>query len=220
MTTVKIPSNGLSLEGRFRPVGREGAGGAVICHPHPRFGGSMNNNVVSALESALSAAGYSTLAFNFRGVGRSQGEYDDMRGETDDVISAWAWLAGQAGTDPSGMVLAGYSFGGYMALRAAARLIEAQRAGELPPPLRPPASLLLVSPMPGPPGWEGEVELLWQDPPPARIITGEYDEVCAPAFARGLARRLDAKLKVILGGDHFYFEGEDEIGRWVGEVRD
>ena len=214
MKNLTIPSGDLMLEARFRPAGTASPA-AVICHPHPQFGGSMDNNVVYALDAALSAAGYSTLCFNFRGVGESEGRYDGMDGEVDDVIAAWAWLAARPEADPARMALAGYSFGGYLALRAAARLIEAREMEELRGRAQSPANLLLVSPMPGPPGWEREVRPLWSEQPPAAIITGEFDDICAPAFAQELATRLVARLTVIPGGDHYYVGREREIAKWV-----
>ena len=216
MKNISIPSGDLSLEARFRSAGPDAAGpAAVICHPHPEFGGSMDNNVVFALEAALSAAGFSTLCFNFRGVGGSEGRYDNMQGEVDDAIAAWQWLADRPETEPSRMTLAGYSFGAYIAIRAASRLIEAREMEESSGQAQPPAAIRLVSPMPGPPGWEQEVGPLWSEQPSAKILTGEFDDICTPTFARGLADRLAADLAVIPGGDHFYAGREREIAKWI-----
>ena len=66
-----------SLEGLLRPQSQKA--GVVICHPHPLYGGNMYNNVVSAIEDGYAAQGFSTLIFNFRGVGSSQGEYDEVK---------------------------------------------------------------------------------------------------------------------------------------------
>ncbi|HUJ68655.1 MAG TPA: hypothetical protein VLW86_03985, partial [Syntrophorhabdales bacterium] len=83
---------------RLEGVLHEGAGrgGSVICHPHPLYGGSMWNDVVEAMEEGFSKAGFSTLRFNFRGVGGSTGRYDDGKGETEDLVAACRFLKGVA----------------------------------------------------------------------------------------------------------------------------
>lgn len=96
------------------------AGCAIICHPHPLQGGSMTNKVVTTLERTLLELGLATVRFNFRGVGASAGTYDHGDGETDDALAIAAWLARVRPHDA--LWLAGFSFGSYVALRAAAQL--------------------------------------------------------------------------------------------------
>ena len=81
---------------RLEGVLHEGAGigGAVMCHPHPLYGGSMWNGVVDAMEEGFSKAGFTTLRFNFRGVGRSTGRFDEGAGETEDLVAACRFLKG------------------------------------------------------------------------------------------------------------------------------
>ncbi len=99
----------------------------VVCHPHPLFGGAMTNKVVYTLAASALKADYATARFNFRGVGKSTGLYDEARGETDDALAVEAWLRAQlalvSGQDAATLplVLAGFSFGAYVALKAAAR---------------------------------------------------------------------------------------------------
>ena len=88
--TVSIPGSEVTLEGRLLP-GAAGPG-VVITHPHPRFGGSMNNNVVYAAERAFHSRGWATLCFNFRGVGRSTGSYGGGEAEVADVAAALGFL--------------------------------------------------------------------------------------------------------------------------------
>ncbi|HOJ43284.1 MAG TPA: CocE/NonD family hydrolase, partial [Syntrophorhabdaceae bacterium] len=95
--------------------------GVVICHPHPLYGGSMNNNVVNALENGFYERGFTTLKFNFRGVGRSEGVYDEGIGEMDDVICAVNFLK-ETLKDNASILLAGYSFGAWVSIRAALEL--------------------------------------------------------------------------------------------------
>ena len=117
-------------EERLEGMLREGAGkgGVVICHPHPLYGGSMWNNVVDALETGFFEAGFSTLRFNFRGVGASSGRYDEGEGETRDVEAACRHLEEHTGGGGR-FVLAGYSFGAWVAARAACIY-----RGSAPPP--------------------------------------------------------------------------------------
>ena len=89
----------------------DAAPGAVICHPHPMYGGSMDNNVVEAIIAAMWRRGYATLRFNFRGVGASEGEYDGGEGEAEDARAAVEFLAAQPDIDRGAIALAGYSFG-------------------------------------------------------------------------------------------------------------
>lgn len=107
------------------------AGVAIICHPHPLQGGTMHNKVVTILERALLELGLATVRFNFRGVGRSEGVHDDGAGETDDVMAIAGWLRQARAGDA--LWLAGFSFGAYVALRAAPRVEPAQLILVAPP---------------------------------------------------------------------------------------
>jgi uncharacterized protein len=91
---------------------------AVICHPHPLFGGTLQNKVVHTLAKTLRAGGAATLRFNFRGVGASEGTHDNGIGETLDALAAVTWV--RARWPGAQLVLAGFSFGGAVAIRAAA----------------------------------------------------------------------------------------------------
>ena len=91
-------------------------GVAVLCHPHPLHGGTMDNKVVQTLARAFVQLGYRAVRFNFRGVGRSQGQWDDGVGEVDDALAVVAACRDAAAP----LVLAGFSFGGYVAAQAAA----------------------------------------------------------------------------------------------------
>ncbi len=117
MSTRRITiASDVNLEAIVSEPGR--AGGAVICHPHPLFGGSMHNNVVEALEEGFELSGLATLRFNFRGVGESEGTYDEGNGEIKDVIAACTFMRKLIEPDAR-LVLAGYSFGAWVASRAA-----------------------------------------------------------------------------------------------------
>jgi len=100
-----------------RPPSGDEQGVAVVCHPHPLHGGTMHNKVVHTLARAFVSGNIATLRFNFRGVGSSEGQYDDGRGEVDDVLAAVDWMAARRPGLP--VWLGGFSFGGAMAIRAA-----------------------------------------------------------------------------------------------------
>src|SRR5262245_43320463 len=102
-------------------------GTAVVCHPHPQHGGTMGNKVVQTLARAVLQLGWRSVRFNFRGVGASQGGWDNGVGEIDDALAVIE--AQRDGTAP--LLLAGFSFGGYVASQAALRLPEGAKAAQL-----------------------------------------------------------------------------------------
>lgn len=104
----------------------------VICHPHPLYGGNMENKVVTTVFRAFQAMGATVVRFNYRGVGQSEGSYGDAVGETDDLISVCEWLRQK---DPNlTLWLVGFSFGCYIAARAANEL-HAQQLITIAPPV-------------------------------------------------------------------------------------
>lgn len=117
---VTFPSGELSLEGEWHPPPGQGPfPTVVVCHPHPQYGGSMDNNVVYSVCLALTEKDIAALRFNFRGVGVSQGTYASGEGEAEDVTAALSYIASQPHVDPARLGLCGYSFGAGVALRAA-----------------------------------------------------------------------------------------------------
>ena len=143
MTTVTdLPASGQSLSlllpgaaGAIEVMlsaPRETARGfAVICHPHPLFGGAMSNKVVYTLASCAQKAGLYALRFNFRGVGRSEGAHDQGLGETDDVLTLVGWMRQHLPDAP--LVLMGFSFGAFVSLRAAAQARPVAQVSIAPP---------------------------------------------------------------------------------------
>lgn len=98
-------------------------GGLLVCHPHPLYGGTMDNKVVTTLAAAGNDVGLAALRFNFRGVGASAGAHDEGRGEAEDCQLLADWL--RAELDGLPLLLAGFSFGGFVALRAQAVIAPA-----------------------------------------------------------------------------------------------
>lgn len=106
-------------------------GVALICHPHPLHGGSMQNKVVTTAERALRELGLRTLRFNFRGVGQSQGVFDEGNAESEDVLLIARWL--RSVRPGEAIFLVGFSFGAYVAIKAAAQIAPVQLISLAPP---------------------------------------------------------------------------------------
>jgi uncharacterized protein len=172
---------------RDEPVsGKPRHGMAVIAHPHPLFGGTMDNKVVQTLARAFVQAGWTALRFNFRGVGASQGEHDEGRGELDDML---ALIAAEAPEGP--LALAGFSFGSFVASRAAQTLWAA----------RPIEKIVLV----GTAASRFDVATL---PTEAHdltlVIHGEHDDTVPLASVMDWARPQSLPVTVVPGGSHFF----------------
>ena len=203
--TLRIPGPAGDLEAAQEPQSDSAAqcaSYAVICHPHPLYGGTMHNKVVTTLARALQAAGMPTLRFNFRGVGASAGVYDEGRGETDDAAAVADWGARRW---PGGrLVVAGFSFGAYVALRLA-RQRPLERLITVAPPLQ-------------------RFDFSDLSPPacPWLIVQGDADELVDASgvihWAEGLMPR--PHLVVLPGGGHFFHGRLQELSDAViGEIR-
>ena len=165
-------------------------GVALVCHPHPQHGGTLDNKVVQTLARALLQLGYRAVRFNYRGVGASAGAWDEGRGEVDDasaVIDALRDEGAAPGAAPTPLVVAGFSFGGYVASQAAARLPEGAKAERL----------VLV----GPSTQKQQVALV---PADTLVIHGELDDVVPLAATLDWARPQSLPVVVVPGGGHFF----------------
>jgi len=161
----------------------EGAlrGIALIAHPHPLQGGTLDNKVVQTLAKTFAAIGYAAVRFNFRGVGLSEGQFDDGIGETDDALAALAAAKLEFGELP--VALAGFSFGSYVQTRVA-HAITAER-------------LVLI----GPAVKRFPIETV---PPDTIVIHGEEDDVVALADVLAWARPQQLPIMVFPGCGHFF----------------
>lgn len=134
-TNMLLPGPGGALEAICDvPEGLPRAAGviAVIAHPHPQHGGTMHNKVVTMLDRSLRELGAMTVRFNFRGVGQSEGKFDDGNGEVEDLLAVAQWA--QKAQPEATLWLAGFSFGAYMAMRAV-RLLPAKQLILVAPPV-------------------------------------------------------------------------------------
>ncbi len=158
----------------------------VICHPHPLYGGTMDNKVVHTISRALHHLNISTVRFNFRGVSDSHGTHDDGRGETDDTLFVADWAVRQLGGRK--LWLAGFSFGAWVAMRAAARRTCARLITVAPPVQR---FAIMEEPQP---------ECPWL------IIQGAADElVNCDAVVEWVNQLLPGpELVVLSDADHFF----------------
>jgi alpha/beta superfamily hydrolase len=161
--------------------------GVVITHPHPLYGGTMRNPVVETLQNIYQKHGYGTLRFNFRGVGNSQGRYDNGAGEQDDVRAAIAFVRHKA---LPVVDLAGYSFGAW---------VNARVAAEKRLPIE---CMLMVSPPVGFIEFENTTALSCLN----LVVTGSRDDIAPAHRIRELlpAWNPDAQFEVVDGCDHFY----------------
>jgi hypothetical protein len=161
-------------------------GFGVLCHPHPLHGGTMLNKVVHMLARGLQEQGLATLRFNYRGVGRSQGKYDEGRGETADALAVIAW--GRQRWPQAPLTLAGFSFGSMIALQAAASAR--------------PVRLITVAPAVSNPAYVA----IQQPDCPWLIIQGEADELVDYRAVAEFAARFSPPpaLRLLPGVDHFF----------------
>jgi len=162
-------------EGEAREAGSAARGTALIAHPHPQFGGTLDNKVVQTLARAFVELGYESWRPNFRGVGGSEGAYDEGRGELDDLLAVYEKI------HPA--VLAGFSFGAAMQAMLAAR-VGAQR-------------LVLV-------GVAVTNFDLPPVPPGTLVIHGERDETVPLAAVLDWARPQELPVTLVPGADHFF----------------
>nr|MBL8456610.1 alpha/beta hydrolase [Zoogloeaceae bacterium] len=178
---------------------------AVICHPHPLFGGANTNKVAHTLARVFRDLGYAALRPNFRGVGESEGEHDHGVGETEDILSVISWAQSRWGFLP--LALGGFSFGGFVQTRVAARLADG---------LTPPRRLALVGLAAGAAA-DGARQYDTGPIPkgiPSLVIHGELDETVALANVLDWARPLEQPVVVVPGADHF-FHGKLHVIREV-----
>ena len=197
---VFMPSQNLKLEALLELV--DGTAGVVITHPHPLYGGDMENGVVESIVQVYRSHGYSTLRFNFRGAGMSQGRYDDGRGEQEDVRSAIQLLASHGKTR---IDLAGYSFGAWVNTLA------------MPPP-SPVNGLILVSP----PVAFLDFSSVGFLAPLKLVVAGSHDPFAPPERIRALLPMWnpEARFKVIAGADHFYLGYTEELETILADFLD
>jgi len=160
---------------------------AVVCHPHPLYGGTMHNKVVHRVASVLHELGAAVLRFNFRGAGESEGAHDRGAGEVEDARAALSFLAERY---PSAHLwVAGFSFGSWIAARLAASEPKVERLVLIAPPIK-----------------TSSFEVLRTWAKPKLVVQGTMDDVCAPSLLEGeFPTWADPKeLKWVADASHFF----------------
>ncbi|HVN70835.1 MAG TPA: alpha/beta fold hydrolase [Desulfomonilia bacterium] len=164
----------------------------IITHPHSLMGGNMHNNVVMAARQASLDKGLSSVRFNFRGVGRSSGSFDEGNGEMDDLASVISYVQEPA-------IIIGYSFGAWVAARLMKRL-------DNPLPciyVSPPTAMFAFPSL--------KQDLVW-------AITGEADQFCSIPVLENLLDK--DRLTVVKHADHFWFGKEEQLAAYLEEKLD
>ncbi|MGA2782099.1 MAG: prolyl oligopeptidase family serine peptidase [Smithella sp.] len=187
---IYIKNDPLIIEGLLSKA--SGEKGVVICHPHSLMGGSMYNNVVEALQKVYTAENYSTLRFNFRGVGGSTGVYDEGRGEKKDIFAACEYLKKLGLTK---LFFAGYSFGAWVGSKI---LEENKNHFAASICVSPPVNYFNFN-------WENlsnKINL---------FICGDCDQFCKIDTLIQKAQKINSPVEIICGADHFYRGKEKEL---------
>jgi alpha/beta superfamily hydrolase len=205
MPDVIFPGPDGRLEGKYHPQKAKDAPIAIILHPHPQFGGTMNNKIVHRLHYLFYELGFTCLRFNFRGVGRSQGDYDQGIGELSDAASALDYLQALNPAARNCWV-AGFSFGAWIGMQLLMRRPEIQGFISVAPP----ANMY-------------DFTFLAPCPSSGLIINGTADRVVPPQDVQNLADKLKQQKgitithRLVEGAGHFFDPGMDEM---IGVVKD
>ena len=196
-------TDGLTLSGVLRRPEGSPKGTVILAHPHPLYGGNMDNNVVTALWRALAEDGFLTFRFNFRGVGTSEGRFEEGIGETHDLEGAVRFLE-ETGYTELPCFLAGYSFGAYVI----------HRLDALPDSV---TGIVMISPPVSMSIFEAERFKAR----PTLIVSGDRDLFCRIDYLEKMVQAIkgDITLRVFPGIDHFWFGKEEglveTIRSWV-----
>jgi alpha/beta superfamily hydrolase len=182
---VYFSSGPLRLEASLC-MSSQAQGGIVLFHPHPLYGGNMDNAVLQAIARELETRGLATMSFNFRGVGASEGNYSGGDGEEEDGMAAVDFFSSRLGKGHRFLGVCGYSFGGMIALRVAARHPAV-------------AAVAAVAPAVGPTDTFAGLRR------PKLLVVGTRDELVDPAALEGLVQQMPEPKELVLlpGADHF-----------------
>ena len=196
------------LEGRYYPSNRPNAPVALLLHPHPQHGGTMNNKIVYSMYQIFTKHGFSSLRFNFRGVGHSQGQFDNGQGELSDAASALDWMQSQ-NPNTSSCWIAGFSFGAWVAMQLMMRRPEIQGFISVAPP----ASIY-------------DFSFLAPCPASGMIIHGNKDDIIPQSSVDKLAQKLQKQKNITIdyrsieGSDHFFNNHLDTLNGHIEEYLD
>ena len=200
-TRVSFLSGELSLEGIVAiPEGTGRSPAIIICHPHPLYGGSMDNNVVCGLSETLTQASFASFKFNFRGVLGSQGEFGQGIGEQEDVKAAISFIITLKEVDSQRIGLVGYSAGAGFALPVGSSHGRIKALAAASPPLN-----------------MFNFQFLKRSPKPKLLISGSRDDFTAADEFLGFCQTLaePKQCEIVEGADHFWWEYESHLAAKV-----
>jgi alpha/beta superfamily hydrolase len=201
MSRISFPSGGLVLEGILAiPEGTGPFPAVILCHPHPLYGGSMDNNVVNSLSETLTQASLVSLKFNFRGVGGSQGVFDQGIGEKEDVEAAISFISTVKEIDSRRIGLAGYSAGAGFAFPVGFNDDRIRALAAISPPL----SMF-------------DFDFLKRCPKPKLLISGSRDDLISIDQLLEFCQNLPEpkECESIEGADHFWWGYESFLAAKV-----
>ncbi|MBV1705508.1 MAG: alpha/beta hydrolase [Hyphomicrobiales bacterium] len=196
------------LEGRYRAAKQRNARLAVILHPHPQFGGTMNNQIVYSLYYTFVERGFSVLRFNFRGVGRSQGDYDHGAGELSDAAAALDWMQA-VNPEAKACWIAGASFGAWIGMQLLMRRPEIEGFVSIAPPAN-----------------RFDFSFLAPCPSSGLFVHGDQDRVAPLKEVQGLIDKLKTQKGILIehavvkGANHFFENKVDDLAGAVGGYLD
>ena len=198
---VNFPSGTILLEGILAiPQGAGPFPAVIVCHPHPLYGGSMDNNVVNSLSEALAQASLISFKFNFRGVGESQGEFGHGIGEREDVEAAIAFVITVTEVDSRRIGLAGYSAGAAFAFPVGSNDKRIKALAAVSPPLT-----------------MFDFDFLKSCPKPKLLVSGSRDDLITADQFLEFCRNIPEpkKCETIEGADHFWWGYEPRLAAKV-----
>lgn len=188
----------------------------LICHPHPLFGGTMDNKVVTTLARFFKNQNVSVISFNFRGVGSSSGQHDNGIGEIDDALAVLNWIIqqnpfqNQFDFQPRQLYLAGFSFGAYIAAAVASRFNQQQINAELTE-FKLVKTFLVAPPVHHYPMHELSLAT------DSVVLMGDQDEVVPPVEVISWANQLDLQLVMMPGCSHFFHGRLPDLGQQLAQ---
>jgi len=199
MPEIIFTGSGGRIEGRFHPAKAKNAPIAIVLHPHPQFGGTMNHQIIYQLYYQFAHRNFSVLRFNFRGVGRSQGSFDHGMGELSDAASALDW-AQAINPETRSCWIAGFSFGAWIGMQLLMRRPEIDCFISVAPPAN-----------------SYDFAFLAPCPSSGLIVGAEKDEVVPLADIQKLVARLSlqkgitVESRTIKGANHFFHDSLDKL---------
>ncbi|TCT11312.1 hypothetical protein EDC22_10469 [Tepidamorphus gemmatus] len=196
------------IEGRYQPPKTRHSRIALILHPHPQFGGTMNNQIAYQLYYMFAERGFAVLRFNFRGVGRSQGTFDHGQGELSDAAAALDWVQG-LNPDARACWIAGFSFGSWIGMQLLMRRPEVE-------------GFISIAPQPN----LYDFSFLAPCPSSGLIVHGSADRVVPPSDIQTLVEKLKTQKGIVIdqqiveGANHFFENKVDELMAICGSYLD